>query len=402
VEARLSALEASLAAQDDANTFRAYWKDGFNLEAGAAKLKLGGRVMWDLFWVSEDDDMKTLVGAQPDGTEFRRLRLFNSGQVGEHVTYKIQIDFAGGGVDIKDAYVGLRKVPGVQNVRFGHFKEFMGLEELTSSKYISFMERSVTSSLAPSRNSGIGVHGVSEDEKINWGAGIFKNVGSSGKTVQDGNNALTARIAGRPMWNSKTDFLHLGAAVSWRNKGASSYSLRPENHLGSSLFSVMTTPKDQQILYGIEAAWMKGPLSFQAEFIGTSVDGATGSQDMSINSFYLFGSYFLSDGDHRGYKASSGTFSRVKPKNPLSLGGENTNLGAWEGLIRYSWIDGEGDNGAGAKAESTNMNLTVGLNWYWNNNARWMLNYVYSTLDNGAGSNEGTQHALQMRWQIDF
>ncbi len=63
-----------------------------------------------------------------------------------------QYDFAGGDADFKDVYVGLKKLPGVGTLKVGHFKEAFGLEELTSSKYITFIERSLpTEAFAPSR-----------------------------------------------------------------------------------------------------------------------------------------------------------------------------------------------------------------------------------------------------------
>jgi hypothetical protein len=57
--------------------FRTFWKDGLRLETpdGDFKMKIGGRIMYDWSWISEDDDIKADVGEQQDGTEFRRARL---------------------------------------------------------------------------------------------------------------------------------------------------------------------------------------------------------------------------------------------------------------------------------------------------------------------------------------
>ena len=83
----------------------------------------------------------------------RRIRLFISGTVYKNVGFKIQVDFAGGpdsAPDPKDVWFSLKKIFLNGTVKMGHFKEMFGLEELTSSKYISFIERStVTNAFAP-------------------------------------------------------------------------------------------------------------------------------------------------------------------------------------------------------------------------------------------------------------
>ena len=52
-----------------------------------------------------------------------------------------------GKLQLKDAYITITKIPGIGNLQFGHFKEPIGLELLTSSKYISIMERGLTNSV---------------------------------------------------------------------------------------------------------------------------------------------------------------------------------------------------------------------------------------------------------------
>jgi hypothetical protein len=61
--------------------FRVFWKEGLRFETPDKEfqMKFGGRIMSDLTWVSEDDDLKADVGEQEDGTEFRRVRLYTSG-----------------------------------------------------------------------------------------------------------------------------------------------------------------------------------------------------------------------------------------------------------------------------------------------------------------------------------
>ena len=62
--------------------------NGYKLSSsdGIHSLKFGGRIMTDYaIW---DNDSVTF-----SGTEFRRIRFFNSGKVYDNVKYKLQLDF---------------------------------------------------------------------------------------------------------------------------------------------------------------------------------------------------------------------------------------------------------------------------------------------------------------------
>lgn len=415
VEVRLSALEAAMSNQDASNDFRVYWKDGLHFETAdkQVSLKMGGRIMWDTTWFGEDDDWKAIgkpdgsgpIGSVPNGTEFRRARFYTSGTIGRHVFFKLQVEFAGGSAAksplFGDAYIGLKNIPGLEKIVLGRFKEYMGLEELTSSRYITFLERSVTSSLVPSRQSGVGAEWLSESKRLLVEAGVFMTTNNNGRAQQDGNGAVTVRIAGQPFWGDKTNFVHTGASVSYRNSVQDGYRFRNDLHQDPSLGA--TQASDGTFTYGLELAWNNGPMSLQGEWISKSISGATGVADSVLNSFYVQGGYFLTSGDGRRYKQSYAVFNRVKPKSPLAFGGDNSGMGAWEVAVRYDWLDTNDGAFSGTAGGIVNYNFTAGVNWYWNNNARVMLNYVYSNLDpQGLGGNSGTMNALGVRFQIDF
>ena len=408
VDARLSALEAAVANSEGSNDFRVYWKDGLHFETAdkSVTIKMGGRLMWDTTWVGEDDDFKAIAGGTvPNSTEFRRARFYTSGTMGQHVFFKLQVEFAGSSGAkspvFGDAYIGLKKVPGLQKLKFGRFKEYMGLEELTSSRFITFMERSVTSSLLPARQSGVGAEWLSESQRLLIEAGVFMTTNNNGYAQQDGNGAFTARVAGQPMWESKTNFVHAGASMSYRNSKMDGFSFRNDIHTNPALVAV--TPADGTLIYGVELAWNNGPMSLQGEYVGKNITGATGNPDTSLMSYYIQGSYFLTAGDGRGYKQSYAVFSRVKPKSPLAFGGDNSGMGAWELALRYASLDTDDGAFAGTSDAIVTSNVAVALNWYWNNNTMVKLNYIYANLDpKGTGANDGTASALGVRFQIDF
>ena len=365
--------------------FNSAWDNGFKISSadGDFKLKFGGRIMYDYAcWNTNFNGTDESF----NGSEFRRVRLFNSGQVYKHVKYKIQFDFAGEEISFKDVYMEITKVPFLGNIKVGHFKEPFRLEALTSSKYITFMERGLPIEFFPERNVGIMLHNNFMDNKLSVQAGIFQNGLNDGE--QNGNRNITSRITFLPI-NNEDNLLHLGIGFSTRKNSANSYSVsaRPENHLGNNLISAsISNSVDHTNLIGTEMAFIIGSLSIQGEYVMTSVSA---NETFNFSSYYGQISYFLT-GEKRKYKNSFAGFDRVSPSNNIGDYG----MGALELAARYSSMDlSEADGGA--------LNdITLGLNWHLNPCTRIMLNYVIGTADiNSETLNENT---LQMRMQIDF
>jgi len=371
---------------------RAFWKEGLNFatEDGNFKLKVGGRVQNDWLWISEDKDLKADVGEQEDGTEFRRVRLYFEGLIYGNTEYKLQLDFAGGDADLKDVYLGLLDFP-IGKLRFGHFKEPFSLEELTSSKYITFLERALPNAFAPSRNAGFMLHCSEFEDRMTWAAGVFRDTDDYGEDVDDGGYNVTGRVTVLPIYEDKgASLLHLGAAYSYRNPDdALRYRERPEAHLTSRFVDTGTFASDRVDLWGLEAAWVNGPLSLQAEYIRADADRTGTGSDVDFDGYYVQTSYFLTS-EHRNYKASEGAFSRVKPKNNFRFGG---GPGAWEVAFRYSELDLDDKDITGGRLE----NMTAGLNWHLNPNMRIMWNYVHADKEH-----VGEADMLLMRLQVDF
>lgn len=371
---------------------RTFWKEGLNFatEDGNFKLKVGGRVQNDWLWISEDKDLKADVGEQEDGTEFRRVRLYFEGLIYGNTEYKLQLDFAGGDADLKDVYLGLLDFP-IGKLRFGHFKEPFSLEELTSSKYITFLERALPNAFAPSRNAGFMLHSSAFEDRMTWAAGVFRDTDDYGEDVDDGGYNVTGRVTALPVYEDNgASLLHLGAAYSYRNPDdALRYRERPEAHLTSRFVDTGTFASDRVDLWGLEAAWVNGPLSLQAEYIRADADRTGTGSDVDFDGYYVQASYFLT-GEHRNYKTSSGAFSRVKPKNNFRFGG---GPGAWEVAFRYSELDLDDKDITGGRLE----NMTAGLNWHLNPNMRIMWNYVHADKED-----VGEADMLLMRLQVDF
>ena len=56
------------------------------------------------------------------------------GTIGDSTSWVAEIDFANGNLRLKDVFVGLNSLPGVQLVKVGYFREPFSLEGATSSR----------------------------------------------------------------------------------------------------------------------------------------------------------------------------------------------------------------------------------------------------------------------------
>ena len=160
-------------------------------EDGSKSFQLGGRLQWDY----TDDEYDMANGTTGEKTDFdvRRARLYVKGNVGDWA-YKAQFNVAEGdgskGGNAEDLYIRYTGFGKKANITVGKQKEPFGLEELTSSKDITSLERSAMTELyAPGRSGGVQVHGKGS----NWtyGIGIFEADGDSSNDFDD--TALTAR-----------------------------------------------------------------------------------------------------------------------------------------------------------------------------------------------------------------
>lgn len=395
------------------NFLAPYWKSGLRLDSadGKFKLKIGGRVQNDWTIYGTDEELRREFDRIGDGTEFRRARLFMEGSVYGNIKYKFQYDFASSD-PFKDAYIQVKKLPMVGNFTIGHFKEPFSLEELTSSKYITFMERSLPNAFSQGRNLGVRFNRSFMYKRATAAFGFFRDGNPADAPFgPDGIYNATTRFTFLPWYQEKgRQLLHAGFSYSHafhnltREDGevvkSDRFRQRPEAHLGPRLVETPKFAAEEIDYINPEVALVYGPASLQFEWMSALVNRESGD-DLHYNGFYGFASYFLT-GEHRPYKTSSGAFDRVKPKNDFDGKG---GWGALEFAARYSVIDlNDGDVNGGEM-----QNVTVGFNWYLNSNVRLMFNYVRAMLDEddcyykgSMGSHCGDADIIQGRFQVDF
>ena len=367
-----------------------------SMKGSTPKLKKGevswqpmGRIHLDA-GVIDDDNVD-----HPSGAEFRRLRLGMKGKVSKDFGYKAEIDFANEGVSIKDAYLnytGLDKT----EVRVGHFKPGYSLEDSTSSNDITFIERAApVGSFSTSQQIGAGV--LHHGNNYHVAAGVF-NDDAGRQSSDDEAFSVAGRVATTP-YKADNALVHLGGSVAYRKPDQANdrfdFDARAENRL-QTLDSVSSVLNDGEtaIIYGLEAAAASGPFSIQGEYIVADVEN-DGGQDPTYNGAYGQVAYTLT-GESRAYKTSKGAFGGIKPARPLDP--SKGDWGALELAARYSHLDLNDSGLNGGQMD----NVTLGANWYLNNNVRLMGNYIMVDTDSNAVTADDDPNIAIVRSQVKF
>ena len=370
-------------------------ESGFQIRSsdGAFSFKLGGRIMWDV------DSFDGVLNRSNEGSrrlrsDLRRSRLELSGTA--HDRWKFTFD-----VDIKDnpngsnaqlhtvglGYTGLNAF----DVFIGRTKEPFGLEELTSSKSISSIERNYfTEATDTDSQPQFGFRLESKGSGLGWSFGLFNPAGAPKKSDGGDRIAYTGRLFGT-LINTDSKTLHLGVALTDRNvdqpiqqKG---FALDIAESGGKLDSSSLTIDSDRQ--WGVEGLYISGPFSLQSEVFVKKVGGADGGPGGDVHHYYAQATYSLT-GERRGYKANSGIADIIKP---------SANGWARELVGKLDRIQLDID---GAPTQAVSGYL-VGLNLYPNKNVKLMLNVIRVTSEKIAtADDDDAATVISTRLQLAF
>jgi hypothetical protein len=114
-----------------------------------------------------------------DATEMRRVRFGIGGQLYHNINFKLDYELAGGDLDARNVFIGIRDVPKLGLLRIGHQREPLSLLQ-QSSKYRPMMESSLPRVFSPGRNTGIRATNRGFDKRLVWSYGIFRETDSTG------------------------------------------------------------------------------------------------------------------------------------------------------------------------------------------------------------------------------
>ncbi|MDP2303187.1 MAG: porin [Ignavibacteria bacterium] len=349
--------------------------------------------------------------AMSNGFHFRRLTFAMKTVLYDNWETELDMDFAEQvdtkpQTELRDMWIKF-SVPDV-NLSFmvGHFKEPFGMERLNSSRLLMFLERSSISSALPmGRRIGASVRYWSDWFQVTGALMGHEPATRIDKGQRDETFSTNLRASVAPI-NKFGHNLHFGLAGSYKIPDVTS-ELRPNTiDISARTESYVFNPKffhtgdiadvNYYTRYGTELMYINGPIYFQTEFMGTTINRFYGKPNANLFGGYLMAAWVLT-GENRYYYVDEGEVGPIeKPKRKW---------GALEVAARYTHTN-LNDLDAGVKGGQGNQYM-FGINYYPNNNIKIQLNYSFVNLDQFATRKgnligDDDHSFVQIRFQASF
>jgi phosphate-selective porin OprO and OprP len=348
------------------------WPTKFKTDSG---YEFGVKGLYQFDSADFSGDTTNPVNSKPllvDATTWRRKELTAYGKTPYGVDFNFGYDFAiFGGVQKRwlDDFVRYTNQD-IGAFRLGQFKTPVGWEEAESSSATTFLERSLP------------VQATTEDRRIGldwtytgvprWILTLGYYSGGDLNGDNDGSGPA-AHVVFNPILD-KNDTVHLGIAVSRESRDATTdgrgivttptarFRGRPESNFTATRLvdTGALSHADNIDRFGLEGAWIHGPLLVQGEYLHFNADFTDAKPDYSGGGYYVTGAWLLT-GESRDYK--NGYVGNVKPSHAY---------GAFEIAARYSELDLNDGPVLGGKEHD----WTIGANWYLGSHLKLQANYI--------------------------
>ena len=331
-----------------------------------------------------------------NGVNIRRMRFAMKAILWGHWGGEIDFDFGNNEVDIKDAYV--RYIGKNWQVKAGNFREPFSMETMTTSRYITFMERPYSTEQAPSRH--LGADFKTFTNHMFFEGGIFSSK-IANDLIRDQNKkngtsagwSVTGRYAYAPIKKDK-QVLHFGVSGSYRVPkiqelgdpiNSFRYGENAESEISRKKYIDTDWIEDSETktILGFEAAYAYNNFKVVGEYITTAINRDVdvvpeGEDKATLGGYYLSGSWIINNGTYY-YNMADAEFSQIDFID--------NQKGAFEVAVRYSFMDANSVKDGeiipwlqGGSGET----YTLGLSYYFNYNVKIMLNYAYVNHDRWA------------------
>ena len=382
------------------------WKGGpefADKEAGFT-FKPRGRIQYDAGYVwNPDDDPNGALLTRNLGfnSRVRRIRLGAEGTIPGGFGYKFEMDYANGSVGFGDAIISYAPSGKPYSFSIGNQETLNGLEQITSSRFTSFMERAAfDDAFVNTRRIGLNLGYVNSAGDLRFNAGLFAghSIDSSfdneswiaatravyspvlggnqfhfganfqHRKFQSNNNGTTASSSGQPSTNQLARYRArpFTQTTDVRFVDSGNFAAKSDDIFGlefGGIFKSLHIAAEGQYLKS-NAYGAGDTLSFASgsnlnRFPGDTVTVLVPDGDPSYWGGYIEAGYFLT-GETRGYK--NGLWDRTKVLKPFSKGG----WGAVQINGRFDYLDLD-DNGV---MEGFNNNFQTGTSAASNNYTR--------------------------------
>ena len=396
---------------------------------GANTIHLGGLVQFDSRLFFNDGG-----GVLNNSFVLRRARLIADGTFGKIYSFQIVPEFGGGSagtasaVAIYDANLTVAPTQAVQ-FKFGKFKAPIGYEVLQSDPATFFVERSLVSNLAPSRDLGAQVGGNLFNGTVAYSIGAFNGIAdatsTSGNSDFDNDKDVIARTFVQPLKNDKDSVLQgLAFGISGsdgREKGTLAPTAGYKTDGQQTFFKYKGIVGDGRVWrVSPQADFRYGPFGVIGEYLVSAItvrnqaalaNPPTSPQLTIKNKAWQVAAGYVLTGENSSYTG-------VVPTQPFSW--ENGTWGAWEVVARYEDLKLDNAIFTNGLADTTALSTTapatakeasafgVGVNWYLSKTVRASVDYFDTKFTDSAAPAATAQilrqdeKALTTRLQFAF
>lgn len=383
--------------------------DGFSFESGDKQhsIAISGRVHADY----RSFDIDSTNANTANGFDIRRAYLGVSGKLYNDWTYEATTDIAGNTLEY--AWLNYKANDSLQ-FRMGAFKMPFSFEELTSSRFIDFQERSLVNAFVPGKDQGLMIHGEPVKNTFAYALAIMngsgKNTDEANAVVDDQELIARAVVNFAPMAGLKDAILHLGGGYTTGTipgNNALTSGIRTEGR-GITFLTVSAVPgaaansdTDRERL-GLESVLAWGPVKLQGEWVKSAYENSSVGYDREIDAYYAAVSWLITGEKYADNYTLNG-MRAIKPNRPFKKGADG--MGAWELGVRYSKIDAD-ELTTGQFTGTKNADaLSIGLKWIPVTPVRFYLNYTQTDFDTPIAITGGTtdkEKAITLRSSVFF
>lgn len=423
LQAQIDALKKQMTAAQPSWKGAPQWVDS---EAGWS-FKIRGRFMYDTAYI--DSPFATPPNKNLGfNSRVRRLRLGVEGAIPGDFNYKAEADFANATIGFGDVILTYAPKGKPWSLTVGNHETFESLEQMSSSRFLSFIERAqMNDAFGHTRRLGLSLGLQDATNTMRFNAGIFTAHSIDASIDNDGWIAAARATYSPQMMGG---MLHFGgnfqhrefqsnhSAAASTSVGAPStnqvarYRARPFlQTTGERFVDTGNFAAKSDNIYGAELAGIFGPLHLAGEAQWTKVNAYDpGDTSTGLNAFtggpslivpngnptffswYGEVGYFLT-GETRGYK--NGMWDRTKVLKPFDKGG----WGALQINARYDYLDldsnklksGFSNNfTTGVATASTSLTrggkqegYQLGLIWIPQDYVRFLLQYTRTEVQGG-------------------
>lgn len=318
-----------------------------------------------------------------NGMIIRRARFGIKASIYKRWFAELDIDFAYNEIEVKDMYIGY-KFSDKTFIKIGNFKEPMSMERLTSSRYITNMERPmIVEALGGGRR--LGISATVWDEHWWFSGGLFGrkvDILQKEKNRSSDGYSITARAAFSPILRNDV-CLHIGAYGSYRvpdlwdtDYNFVKFRTFPESRIDRRRF-VRTEVKNinNYATGGLEFGFKYNKFLLTGEYLYTNISrySKKGGEHIKLknakfNGWYSTLSYMLI-GEQKYYSIEEAEFW---PMNINKKGGNLELVGRISNINLNDFSDSQAII-TGGQAQS----YSFAANWYPNRNILIGINYSY-------------------------